>query len=394
MFGFRLLSASRWLPWFNALFIFRLYWVFAIMYFSQVTGSFVLAGSLFALIQLSQAIFEVPTGIFSDLVGRKKSLVLGSVASLLSVLLYASGHSYAWLALGAVLDGCWRALFSGNNDALLYESLKEEKRAHEFDRVLGRLNSNGELAGFVSTVLGGTLVMLPLAYLFWITLIPQVISLVLALLIRAPHQDHATQGNIFKHLKGAWELYRNSQALRWLSGTGVLGFGVGDALWSYQSVLYQVWLPQWLIGGVLSLNFLLSFVSFRVGWRLLKRWPAATVVFWQEVYARGLYWLALVIPSLASPFIIATSSAGYGAAEVAKKTMMQELLTDRQRATLVSMNSLLGSGLNAVCLIGVGWLVDQLGVVQGLLIAQSGLWVVVLCYVKLKKITETAHLVG
>ncbi|KKP65671.1 MAG: hypothetical protein US74_C0034G0015, partial [Parcubacteria group bacterium GW2011_GWA2_38_13] len=43
-----------------------------VIYFAKVTNSFTLAMSLFAVSMISSALFEVPTGIFSDLIGRKR----------------------------------------------------------------------------------------------------------------------------------------------------------------------------------------------------------------------------------------------------------------------------------------------------------------------------------
>lgn len=67
------------LSWFNFLLDFRFYAPVAIIYFSQVTGSYVLGMAVFSVTFISSALFEVPTGIYSDMIGRKKNLCLGSI---------------------------------------------------------------------------------------------------------------------------------------------------------------------------------------------------------------------------------------------------------------------------------------------------------------------------
>ncbi|MFN8376300.1 MAG: hypothetical protein U0694_25945 [Anaerolineae bacterium] len=94
---------------------------------------------------LAQSFFEVPTGVFSDLIGRRKTIMCGAVASTLSIVLYAFGGTYAALALGAACEG-WRAFFSGNNDALLHDTLAENGQQEHFQEYLGKTSSMYQFA--------------------------------------------------------------------------------------------------------------------------------------------------------------------------------------------------------------------------------------------------------
>lgn len=105
------------LTWFNFFTDFRLYYPIAILYFAQVTGSFALGMSVFGFTQLSQAFLEVPTGVFSDYIGRRKTVILGSIFATLAVVSYSFGITWA-LFLGAFFEGLQRSFYSGNNDAL------------------------------------------------------------------------------------------------------------------------------------------------------------------------------------------------------------------------------------------------------------------------------------
>ena len=111
------------LSWFNFFVNFEPHMPVAIIYFSHVTGSFALGMTVFSVAMLSSASFEIPTGIVSDLVGRKKTMLLGGIAGTLSILLYALASSFWLLALGAVFEGLMTALYSGNNNAFLHDTL-------------------------------------------------------------------------------------------------------------------------------------------------------------------------------------------------------------------------------------------------------------------------------
>jgi len=90
------------LTWFNFFTDFKLYAPVAIIYFSQVSGSFALGMAIFSIAMVSSALFEIPTGIFSDMIGRKKTVILGAISAVLYVVFYALGTSFIFLAIGAL----------------------------------------------------------------------------------------------------------------------------------------------------------------------------------------------------------------------------------------------------------------------------------------------------
>ncbi len=74
------------LKWFNFFSDFSLFSPIAILYFTQITGSFALGMSIFSVGMISAALFEVPTGIFSDKIGRKKTITLGAISTIFCML--------------------------------------------------------------------------------------------------------------------------------------------------------------------------------------------------------------------------------------------------------------------------------------------------------------------
>lgn len=120
------------LRWFNFFFEFRFYGPIAIIYFAQITGSYALGLAVYSVSSLSSAIFEVPTGALSDHVGRRKTIILGSLASVFAISFYAAANSFSVLAIGAIFNGLASAFLSGNNDALLHDTLREKNRIKEF----------------------------------------------------------------------------------------------------------------------------------------------------------------------------------------------------------------------------------------------------------------------
>ncbi|MFH2019494.1 MAG: MFS transporter, partial [bacterium] len=186
---------------FNFLIGFSLFAPLAIIYFSRVSGSYTLGASVFGIIMLSSAIFELPTGIWSDRVGRKDTIVLGSWARVLAFVLYAIGLSYWWLVAGAILEGLSRALYSGNNDALLYDTLADEKLEDKYHEYLGKVSSTEHLALGLSGLLGGVIAHFSFSYLMWFSVISQIMMLVISYQFSEPRPRLKIDTNLYAHLK-------------------------------------------------------------------------------------------------------------------------------------------------------------------------------------------------
>ena len=98
---------------------------------------------IFSVVFLSQAILEIPTGLLSDFIGRRKTLLVGAFSAFLALFFYALGLNVWILVLGATFEGLGRSLFSGTAKALLYETLQEKKRLKEFEVIFGKTPFDG-----------------------------------------------------------------------------------------------------------------------------------------------------------------------------------------------------------------------------------------------------------
>ena len=205
----------RLLAGFNFFLGFCFYVPILIIYFAHVTGSYTLGMSIFAVTSISNAVFELPTGVFSDLIGRKRTLVLGAVASVGTVLFYAIGGTYVALALGAICQGLAWALFSGNNTALLHDTLTAMGRQDEYQEYSGRTNSLVYVGLALGSIIGGALAMISLPLVMWLSVIPQVINLVISLRFVEPGV-YTPPTNPYAHLRDAIRLLVTSRDLRCL----------------------------------------------------------------------------------------------------------------------------------------------------------------------------------
>lgn len=73
---------------------------------------------------LASLLFEIPSGIISDVFGRKKSMVLSQLMFVLSALCMAFSKNMAGVCIALVLDAWGYNFASGAREALAYDSLK------------------------------------------------------------------------------------------------------------------------------------------------------------------------------------------------------------------------------------------------------------------------------
>ena len=91
-----------------------------------------LAESVYHIVSL---LFEVPSGMAADLLGRKKTLVCGGVLVVTANLLMAFAPNLFFICLAMGLNAFAATLHSGTSTALVYDSLKQADRTADYIKV-------------------------------------------------------------------------------------------------------------------------------------------------------------------------------------------------------------------------------------------------------------------
>jgi MFS family permease len=358
----------RLLTWFNFLEDFRLYAPVMVIYFETITGSYALAMSVLSLIMLSSALLEVPTGVFSDRVGRRKTMVAGAVASLLSVVMYAIGGTYEVLLVGALFEGLARSLYSGTSDALLHDTLTELDAKEDFALQLGRTSSAFQFALGISALLGGVLADIAFALVMWLSVLPKVIQVAVSWRFIEPSIHKEESGNSFAHLRDALRLIVRNPRLRMLTIGRVIVFSVGEALFMFRTVFIETLWALWAVGLARTIaNFGAAF-SFYFAGALQKRFGERRLLYVGIAGSETVNMIALIIANVVSPLMMGLTSLFFGVNNVSMGAMMQREFSDAQRATMGSLVAFGGSLIYAIIAPALGALADAIGVRDALLI--------------------------
>ena len=369
------------LRWHNFFLDFRLYGPIAIIYFAQVTGSYALGLAVFSIAAITSAIFEVPTGILSDCVGRKKTIIFGSLASVLAILLYALANSFIILSLGAIFEGLASSFFSGNNDALLYDTLNQQKRIKIFSDTLGKLSSMFQAGLGISALIGGFIAEYSLQLVMAVSIIPQLICLFISFWFVEPkmHTKDISE-NIFYHLKESWKAFAKSIKLRKLSLAHILDYGIGETNHQFKPAFIALLWPTWALGIARSLDNLFAFFGFQFAGKIIEKFKAIKTLFSQKIISRLNSLIFIGFPNMISPLMLSVNSFFFGVGTTASRTLLHKEFTDKQRATMASLNALAGSLFFGVFAIILGLIADKIGPVKALLLGEVLMISVVLIY--------------
>ena len=350
------------LTWQGFLAGFSLWAPIAAIYFSKVSGSYALGLSIFSIAMVSSAVFEIPTGVFSDLIGRKYTTVLGGFFYILGGIFYALGFNYWWLVAGAIFDGLGKAFYSGNNNALLYDSLNKSNRREELEKFMGFIGGAEQWALGIAGLFGGILAArYSFKLVMWLSAIPLFLCFFTSWWLVEVENKIIGEGNIYLHLKNAFKNFFSNKKLRLLSLNDVIGFGLSESAFQFRSVFVASIWPLWAIGVAQMLSNIGAAIGFGLSGKILKKYKAINILVFRNIYGKIVNIGSLVFPTVLSPALMTSTSIFYGPGQVAKQSLFQKEFSDKQRATMESLNSLFKSVFFGIAAVGLGFLADKFG---------------------------------
>jgi MFS family permease len=135
-------------------------------------------------------LFEIPTGYLADRFGRKRTMLLGAVITCFASLVSLTAHGFWQFALQIFILSFAFSCFSGTEEAILYDGLKEAGEEQGMSRYNGRLQSARHIMKIVFPALGAWIAKDLLEWQFQVVIgidvFAQVIAFVLLLMLIEP----------------------------------------------------------------------------------------------------------------------------------------------------------------------------------------------------------------
>lgn len=107
------------------------------------------------VILFSAIILELPTGALADLIGRKKSVSISFFVSAMAYFLFAYADSFSLFLIAGLGFGLGDALMSGALEALVFDTLKQNKKEAAFSEISNKNNLIFNYSIFAAIIIGG-----------------------------------------------------------------------------------------------------------------------------------------------------------------------------------------------------------------------------------------------
>ncbi len=321
---------------------------------------------------VSQAFFEVPTGVVADTVGRRVSYLLAVGIIMVSTLLYLwfglAGLGVWPFALASALLGLGYTFYTGAVDAWMVDALHSVDYRGKLEPVFARYGMVFGIFMLIGTTAGGFLGQVDLWIPYALRAAILVPAFLLGLLVM---RDLGFKGRPLTASSFAHETRRIARA-------GVI-FGLGDrtvrfimfaslvqgvffmyGFYSWQKYFLDL-LGQdlvWVTGVIAALVGLTQILGNALVGRITARWPDRGRIL---MVSAGVSTAAIVGAALVQDFWIAVplylvSALAFGVSFPVKQGWLNARIPSQQRATIISLDALFGDAGSTVGQVGLGWL--------------------------------------
>ena len=349
-----------------------------LLYLNTSLGAFQIAGASwvallaarrFSLVEIGFAesvfhvaslLFEVPSGVISDVFGRKKSMVLSQCMMLVSSLLMLVSDSMAGVLPAMVFSAFGYNFASGTRESLAYETLKAEGREAEYD---GYASTDMMLYTFFSslaTLCAGAALALGYRRAYLVDIGLGVVCLMSALRLRdvgyaAAGEEGGKNGPEETVWKKIFQCFRESgrfllhsiKAMELILLNAAVGAAATLLRFFLQARLTEKGLPDAMLGPALFFMGL----GGAAGARLIlhcKSWSYGRVFAVSAIAVAGCVAAAILPVPAVMVFGGFLSALFDNFLQVRSDVRLNEMVPAGQRATLISVSSLCFSGVMIV----------------------------------------------
>ena len=354
---------------------------------------------LSAIYSVVVILVEVPTGALADRIGRRHSMLAGSLAMVVSGITAYFAHSFGEFAVAYVLAAVSMALCSGADSAYLFDLLHERGCGHEYPRRESAASAWHQVGSAMACAAGGLLGEIDLALPYLVTAAVAFAAFVVALLLgpeRRPPPRPQTAGTelgvYLRHMGRALRDVVRSRGLAWIIAYSAVVFVlVRSTEYLYQPYLDERGFAVSEIGFIFAGSFFLaSFVAHRA--HALRRWLGEEFLVYGLLGMLSLSFILLnQLHGEWGPLaMLAVQAMAIGLYSPLVKTMLNREITDSsRRATILSIESIARRGAKGVFSPVAGYV----GATSAIYLC-GGIGIVGFALLALFAVKRTPHLLG
>ena len=227
---------------------------------------------------IAVVLFEVPTGAVADKIGRKESILLGSLLWAVSLGIYVVGTSFPMFILAEVIFSLGATFKSGADNALIYDSLKIMGREKEFQSIEGKARSFALYAQAVGSIIAGFVYEVNTNLPFLISVFFMLVTIVISLKFKEPPIEGKVGKyglNYMEQIKESGKFIISHEKIKAIIIFTMMFFiFYRTAFFYYQPYMEAVKIPVRYFGIIFFIfNITAAFASKRSHWIMEKTKP-------------------------------------------------------------------------------------------------------------------------
>jgi MFS family permease len=298
---------------------------------------------IMGIFSLSIFLLEVPTGVIADLLGKKKTLLLSRFCYIIEIILIAFFNGFWVFLIAKIISGIGVSLSSGTGSAMLFDTLKKQKRVNQHKRISGSISMVSNISMAFVFIIG--------AYLFSIDpKLPAIVSLpfiilgfLLTFFLEEPYKPNKIFNvkNYFKHLKEGFIYFNKSPYIKYIALLSLFVSAAISISLSMSSVYFEkILIPVSFIGVLAFVAAMITAFSSKKAHELENFFgEKKSLILIQISAVVALFLIALLIPYygyllyLIIPFISGFSGVILG-------DYINHHIQSSHRSTILSINGM------------------------------------------------------
>ena len=314
-----------------------------------------------ACYSLSVGLMEIPSGYAADILGRRKTLILGCILAFIGFSIFSVSYNFWWFLVAEIFLGLGNSFISGADTALMYDSLLEAKAEDRFLKYEGRSISIGNFSEAAAGILGGFLAAISFRYPSYAQVLIALLAIPFAISLVEPklHKDRIKSSwkSILKVVR--FSLVESKVLRTHIIYSSFIGVGTLMMAWLAQPFLKDIGINMKHYGMIWALlNITVGVFSF-LAHKIEKKFTAFNSLFIVGTTSVLGYILIANNMSYIGLIFLFVFYANRGYATPLLRNYINEHTESNVRATIMSVRSFIIRISFAIIAPFIGWVADK-----------------------------------
>jgi MFS family permease len=219
---------------------------------------------------------EIPTGLIADKIGRKFSIIISLSLQLIGEILFLFAQNYLFFIIISIIAGIGFAFQSGCSQALVYDTLKEQKREKEMKKATGSIGSFFQaghvLGALTSSFIVSQITQTRITLAILLTIISVGISLLISSLLKEPKEKYKhSEKNPLEIISQSFALIKQNSSLKKIILLGIFTTPFAGYLRNFHPPYFQLAgiSPYWL-GLTLGAGGIIAAIASKYAYKIEK----------------------------------------------------------------------------------------------------------------------------